>query len=80
MDEIVTKKKFAELTGVLQPRVSQWIKSGQISGDALVGEGHPARIRVAVAMEQLNRNLDPPQHLGANGRAQPRACSDGWPI
>jgi hypothetical protein len=28
------------------------------------------RIRVAAALLQLNRNLDPVQHLGANGRAR----------
>ena len=69
-DEIVTKKQFAALAGVTPGRVAQWLKSGQVGGDALVGRGHRARIRVAAAMRQLSRNLDVVQHLGANGRAQ----------
>jgi hypothetical protein len=67
-DEIVTKKQFAALAGVGQARVSQWIAAGQISGAAMVGVGHRARIRVAAAMEQLKRNLDPV----AFGREWPR--------
>lgn len=68
--DITSKSGFAKLVGVSAPRVSQWLREGKISGDALVGSGHRARIRVAVAKEQLRRNLDPVQHLGAAGRAQ----------
>ena len=50
--------------------MTQYLADGYISGEAIVGSGHRARIRVAVAMEQLRRNLDPSQHLGANGRAR----------
>jgi hypothetical protein len=66
---VVTKKAFAGVANVSPSRVSQWIRSGQISGEAIVGHGHRARICVSVALEQLKRNLDPVQHLGANGRA-----------
>jgi hypothetical protein len=66
---VVTKKAFAGVANVSPSRVSQWIRGGQISGEAIVGHGHRARICVAVALEQLKRNLDPVQHLGANGRA-----------
>ena len=66
---VVTKKAFADVANVSPSRVSQWIRGGQISGEAIVGHGHRARICVAVALEQLKRNLDPVQHLGANGRA-----------
>jgi hypothetical protein len=69
-DEIVTKRTFATLARVSPGRVSQWLREGKISGDALVGRGHRARIRVAVALEQLGKNLDVVQHLGANGRAR----------
>jgi hypothetical protein len=69
-DGVVTKKAFAALANVSASRVSQWIAKRQISGAALVGRGHRARIRVAVALEQLKRNLDVVQHLGAAGRAQ----------
>jgi hypothetical protein len=67
---VVTKKEFASLIHVTQGRISQLLKEGKITGEALVGHGHRARICVAVAMEQLKRNLDPVQHLGAAGRAQ----------
>jgi hypothetical protein len=69
-EDVVTKGRFAVLAGVSQPRVSQWLVEGKISGDAIVGSGRKARIRVAVAQKQLRRNLDASQHLGANGRAR----------
>lgn len=69
-EDIVTKGRFAAIAGVSQARVTQYLADGYISGEAIVGSGHRARIRVAVAMEQLRRNLDPSQHLGANGRAR----------
>jgi hypothetical protein len=69
-DVVSSKSEFARIAGVSAPRVSQWLKEGKISGDALVGRGHRARICVAVALEQLKRNLDVVQHLGAAGRAQ----------
>jgi hypothetical protein len=68
-EDVVSKSEFAKIAGVSAPRVSQWLRDGKINGDALVGRGHRARIRVAAAVEQLRRNLDPVQHLGANGRA-----------
>jgi hypothetical protein len=57
-EDVVTKGRFAVLAGVSQPRVSQWLAEGKISGDAIVGSGPKARIRVAVAQKQLRRNLD----------------------
>jgi hypothetical protein len=66
--EIATKSQFAALVGVTAARVSQWIAAGQISGDALVGEGRHARIRVEVARDQLRRNLNLGQRLGATAR------------
>jgi hypothetical protein len=69
-EDVTSKSKFAKLVGVSPPRVSQWLREGKLSGDALVGRGHRARIRVSVAVEQLKRNLDPVQHLGAAGRAR----------
>jgi hypothetical protein len=67
-DQVVTKSQFAAIAGVSRVRVSQYLAERKIGGDAIVGAGHRARIRVAVAMEQLRRNLDPVQALGANGR------------
>ena len=75
-EDVVTKGRFAVLAGVSQPRVSQWLAEGQISGDAIVGSGRKARIRVAVAQKQLRRNLDASQHLGANGRARVASGDD----
>ena len=62
-DEIVTKSVFAGLAGVSKPRVSQWISDGKISGDAIVGYGHRARIRVAVAQAQLGLRLNVLQRI-----------------
>ena len=62
-DEIVTKSVFAGLAGVSKPRVSQLISDGKISGDAIVGHGHRARIRVAVAQEQLGSRLNVLQRI-----------------
>jgi hypothetical protein len=70
MSDIVTKSAFADLTRVHQSRVSQWISQKKIFGDALVGEGRHARIRVSVALEQLKRGLDVAQRIGANGKAR----------
>jgi hypothetical protein len=76
-EDIVTKGRFAAIAGVSQARVTQCLADGQISGEAIVGSGQRARIRVALAMEQLRRNLDPSQHLGANGRARVSSGDDG---
>lgn len=70
MSDIVTKLAFSSLIGVTPARVSQFLREKKLTGDALVGEGRHARIRVSVATEQLRRNLNVNQRLGANGRAQ----------
>jgi hypothetical protein len=62
--EIVSKSEFARLSNVVPGRVTQWISAKQIYGDALVGEGRAARIRVATARAQLKRHLDVGQRLG----------------
>lgn len=62
--QIVSKGEFAALLGVTPGRVSQYISGGKLDGDALVGEGRSARIRVDVAREQLRRRLDIGQRLG----------------
>jgi hypothetical protein len=62
-DEIVTKSAFASIAGVSKPRVSQWIADGKISGVAIVGRGHRARIRVAAAQEQLGSRLNVLQRI-----------------
>jgi hypothetical protein len=62
--EVVSKSEFARLSNVVPGRVTQWISAKQIYGDALVGEGRAARIRVAVARAQLKRHLDVGQRLG----------------
>lgn len=64
VSDVMPKGQFATLCGVSAGRVSQWISEGKIGGDALVGEGRTARIRVSVAQEQLQRRLDVGQRLG----------------
>lgn len=68
--QTVSKMEFAELVGVGPSCVSQWIVRGKISGEAIVGRGNRARIRVDVAREQLQKNLDISQQLGLNGKAK----------
>jgi hypothetical protein len=68
--DVVTKSKFALLVGVSPGRVSQFLSEKKIFGDAIIGDGRHARIRVSVALEQLKRSLDLSQRLGANGRAR----------
>lgn len=65
--EIVRKSDFAALVGVSPGRVSQWISEGKITGEALVGEGRSAMIRVDVARAQVRERLDVSQRFGANG-------------
>lgn len=69
-DDIATKSEFAALTNVHPSRVSQWLSQGKIHGDAIVGEGRHARIRVALAKEQLRQTLNIDQRISANARAQ----------
>jgi len=73
--ETMSKGDFAAFIGITAGRVSQYIAQGKISADALDGEGRKARIRTAVAIEQLKRNLDPSQRFGANGFALRSATS-----
>jgi hypothetical protein len=74
-DQVVSKSAFADIAGVSRVRVSQYLAEGKIGGDALVGSGRKARVRVAVAMQQLKRNLDV-SHTGANGKAKINADAD----
>jgi len=67
--EVMTKGAFAAHVGVSPGRISQYIAERKIHGDAIEGEGRNAKIRTAVAIEQLQRTLDPNQRFGANGAA-----------
>ena len=62
--EVVSKSEFARLSNVSPARVSQWIAEKKIYGDALVGDGRDARIRISVARAQLRQNLDISQRMG----------------
>lgn len=64
---LVNKSSFADLCHVSPARVSQWIADKKLFGEALVGEGRHARVRVTVACAQLKRTLDLSQRLGDNG-------------
>lgn len=58
MREIIAKSEFAALIKVSRSRISQIIKNGKIYGDALVGTGQHARIRVSIATAQLRNSVD----------------------
>jgi hypothetical protein len=70
LSEVVSKSTFAALASVSPARVSQWISEGKLSGDALVGDGRRAGIRVTVALEQLKRRLDTIRHVSASDRSE----------
>jgi hypothetical protein len=76
MNDILTKKAFAEMAGVTPSCVSHWIGEKKLHGAAIVGRGCRARIRVPVAIEQLKKNLDISQRTGMNGRARFRGSLD----
>jgi hypothetical protein len=69
-DEGISKQAFAELIQVSPGRVSQLLSAGLIDGDALVGTGRFARIRPAVAREQLKARLDVGHRARASTKAQ----------
>jgi hypothetical protein len=56
--DVVSKSQFATLIKVSRGRLSQMIKTGKVYGDAICGTGHLAKIRVAVAVGQLQRTVD----------------------
>lgn len=63
-EQTLSKSEFARHCNVDKSRVSHWIGDGKIFGDAIVGEGRSAKIRVEVAKAQLRRNLDIDQRHG----------------
>lgn len=86
--ETMSKGDFAAHIRVSPGRISQYITEGKLTGEALDGEGRKARIRTAVALQQLSRTLDPAQRFGANGVAtiapvmpvtKPQSTSPGAP-
>ncbi len=64
---VESKADFARRLGVSAGRVSQYISEGKLTAEAFEGEGPRAKVRVQVAIEQLNRRLDVAQRLG-NGQ------------
>ncbi|WP_248447261.1 hypothetical protein [Sinorhizobium meliloti] len=67
--ETMTKGAFAAHIGVSAGRISQYIAEGKIYGEALEGDGRSAKIRPAIARQQLQKTLEPSQRFGANGVA-----------
>lgn len=66
--ETMPKGAFARLINVSPGRVSQMIKEGKISPDALEGEGRSAEIKVELALRQIGQRTDVGQRFG-NGLA-----------
>jgi hypothetical protein len=61
------KSEFARRCNVHKSRVSQWLKAGQIDGDATVGEGRGALLDAAAALAQLKLRLSVNERYGLNG-------------
>lgn len=70
------KSAFAKHLGVSAARVSQWISTGLIDGEALVGAGRSARIVVEIANAQLRERLDQTRRLVFSESAQVKADED----
>ena len=62
--QTMTKADFARHIGVSDVRVSQYVRDGIITADALAGEGRSARIIVEKAMEQVSARRHVGQALG----------------
>jgi hypothetical protein len=69
-EEGISKTAFASAVGVTPGRVTQWITSGQIDGEALVGSGRSAKIRPQVAIQQLRETLDVDRRACASAKAR----------
>jgi len=67
------KSAFAARCNVTPGRVSQWISEGKITADALEGEGPRAKVRVDVALAQLNARIDVGQRFGNGLKTRLRA-------
>lgn len=65
--QIVSKGEFARLINVSPGRISQYIAAGQITREALEGDGRNAKIIVDKARAQLSGRLDVAQRVGSNG-------------
>lgn len=61
---LMSKSEFAARRGVQPSAVSNWIATGRLTSEALVGTGRYAQIDVAEAERQLAATLDPAQQLG----------------
>jgi hypothetical protein len=80
MNDIVTKTVFASICGVSAARVSQWLSDGKLTGEAIVGHGLRARIRVDVARAQLKRRLDVNQRLATRAKLDGPGADEAQPI
>ena len=63
---IVSKSQAATILKVSKTRITQYLSQGQISGDAVVGEGRYAKIDIDKAQAQLRARLAASQ-IGVNG-------------
>ena len=59
----MTKLEFARFKSRSPACVSNWLKQGHISREALIGHGHRARIWVERAEFDLQRSLDVSQQF-----------------
>jgi hypothetical protein len=54
----VSKSEFAKLAGISPTRVTQLLREGVIQSEAVVGEGHRAKIRAPLALAMLRKQPD----------------------
>jgi hypothetical protein len=64
---LVSKAQFAREVNVGKSRVTAYLKTGLIDGDAVVGEGRHARIDLEKARAQLRDRLSTDHRFGLQG-------------
>jgi hypothetical protein len=70
MTTIITKAAFARACNISKGRVSQYIRAGQLTSPALVGQGREQKVDLELGREQLKLRLDTDQRFlnGLNTR------------
>ena len=64
---LLSKAQFAREVNVVKSRVTAYVKTGLIDGDAIVGEGRHAKIDLEKARAQLRDRLSTDHHCGLQG-------------
>jgi hypothetical protein len=64
---VISKSQFARAVNVGKSRVTAYLKTGLVDGDAIVGEGRHAKIDLEKARAQLRERLSVNHRFGLQG-------------